>query len=552
MLKGYRFKFIRITLLIAFAVLLVLPTFGRKQMEVQLVPGDTSAVQEINKLFPEKSFKITSAGNTLTVSGYNLTAANMNEVRNMEGVSEAKILPHWIETRTLKLVKKINLGLDLQGGMNLVLKADFDKLMDTRKRANLTFTDNDKELVLVQALEKINSRIDSFGVAEPVVRRKGTDSIEIQLPGVKNPDEIKKLLKTTGRVEYRFVDNEYTSKAAEYVKTNNIDITDKTKDIKQLYQEIGTAISVPEDMEVMFLYEKSKGTDMLVPVSVMVLERLAQFEGGDIENAYVTQDEYGSWAVGFKTTIDGSVKFAAATASKNEGRLLAITIDNMIRSAPRINKQITTGSAQITGSFTNQEAQILTSVINEGALPVDLLVVEERTVGPSLGQASIDAGMKAVLIGLIMVMMFMILYYKASGIVADFCLVLNMLFMLALLALLGATLTLPGIAGFILTVGMSVDANVIIFERIKEELRAGKSVAVAVETGFKRAFWTIFDSNLTTALAAVILYQGGTGPIKGFAVILLIGIITSMFVSLNVSKFIFTIIASTKIKKLNI
>ncbi|HPY04215.1 MAG TPA: protein translocase subunit SecD, partial [Spirochaetota bacterium] len=231
---------------------------------------------------------------------------------------------------------------------------------------------------------------------------------------------------------------------------------------------------------------------------------------------------------------------------KNIGKRLAIIIDNMIKSAPTIQTQISDGRANITGNFTFDEANILTKVINEGALPVDLKIAEERTVGPSLGQDSIDAGMRALMVGACAVILFMLIYYKGSGIIANICLIMNMMILLALLSMMGFTITLPGIAGLILTIGMAVDANVIIYERIKEELRHGKTPRAAVDAGFDRAFWTIFDSNITTLLAALILSRIGSGPIKGFAVTLSVGIISSMIAALFVSKMIFHIIVNSK------
>ena len=267
----------------------------------------------------------------------------------------------------------------------------------------------------------------------------------------------------------------------------------------------------------------------------------------------MNRDDYGQIVVSFRTTAEGASKFSNATRAENKDKRLAIILDSKVRNAPRINDQISTGSGQITGGFTYEEAITLARIIKEGALPVDLQIIEERTVGPSLGQDSIESGIKAIIIGLMGVMLFMIVYYKLAGIIADVALVLNMVFMLALLSLLGFTLTLPGIAGFILTVGMAVDANVIIYERIKEEIASGKSVRMSIVYGFEKAFWTIFDANLTTLIAAFILFQFGTGPIKGFAVTLFIGVLSSMFVALYVTRFAYEVISlNKKIKKLSI
>ncbi|MCK5566416.1 MAG: protein translocase subunit SecD, partial [Actinomycetia bacterium] len=273
----------------------------------------------------------------------------------------------------------------------------------------------------------------------------------------------------------------------------------------------------------------------------------------DIKEAAVDRDEFGRIIVRFKTTAEGAAKLAKATSTENKGKRLAISLDDKVRNAPSINETIATGSGNISGGFTYEEAQTLSRIIKEGALPVSLQFIEERTVGPSLGQDSIESGVKAIIIGLIGVMIFMAIYYKLAGLIANFGLVLNMVFMMAILSLLGFTLTLPGIAAFILTVGMAVDANVIIYERIKEEIRAGKSVRMSIVSGFDKAFWTIIDANLTTIIAAFILSQFGTGPIKGFAVTLLIGVLSSMFVALYVTRFIYELISlNKKLKKLSI
>ncbi|MCL1833920.1 MAG: protein translocase subunit SecD, partial [Leptospirales bacterium] len=255
----------------------------------------------------------------------------------------------------------------------------------------------------------------------------------------------------------------------------------------------------------------------------------------------------------FKTTADGASKLAQVTDKPNYGKRLAIVLDKKVRSAPSINTTISNGSGVIQGSFSYNEALALARVIKEGALPVSLKIAEERTVGPSLGQDAIESGVKSFIIGLIVIFIFAIGYYKLAGIVADLGLMLNLVFSIAILSLLGFTLTVPGIAGMLLSIGMAIDANVIIYERIKEELKKGKSTRIAIEMGFDRAFWTIFDSNITTILAAFILYQYGTGPIKGFAVTLFVGILVSMFVALYVTRFVYELMSlNKKMTKLSI
>jgi protein-export membrane protein SecD len=256
--------------------------------------------------------------------------------------------------------------------------------------------------------------------------------------------------------------------------------------------------------------------------------------------------------VGFRLNPEGAREFARITESNVGGRL-AIVLDDVVVSAPRINSEIPSGEGVIEGGFTAETARDLALILKTGALPVKLNIAEERTVGASLGRDSIRAGIKAIIIGFIAVIIFMMIYYGLSGFVADTALIFNLIIILGVLVLFNATLTLPGLAGIILTIGMSVDANVLIFERIREELKNNKSVAKAVENGFSRAFITILDANITTVITAVVLYNFGTGPIKGFAVTLMIGILASMFTALFVSRVIFqTFLARKNVTKLSI
>ncbi len=592
MTRGMLYKLIFIISLIVFSVILILPTVGEKRMKISLHDSATEEqISFIKKRF-SKSYTIKHDKNVIIVIGSNITDAIMNEVRTFKGIKNAVILKHWAEDYVL--AKKINLGLDLQGGMHLVLRADFEKILaQTKEEKKLlikrlgllakkksknkqqikdikdalkdikenrltddgALSEQYKTEVSKQALESLRNRIDKFGVSEPSIRPRGYEAIEIQLPGVKNPQQVKDVIGKTGRVEYRFANETWTKKAMQYYtskyKTQPFPM-DKVKQ-DELLSEITKEAKLPLTVEALYLFDRKKNSKKLYPKSMMVLDKKVELAGSDIKKAYRSQNEYGQLAVGLETTPEGAAKFAKVTSKKNRGKRLAIVIDNKIRSAPSINEQIATGKAQITGNFTIREVQTLTRIIQEGALPIDLKIIEERTVGPSLGQDAIESGIRAIIIGLAGVMLFMIIYYKLAGIVADFGLVLNMVFMLALLSWLGFTLTLPGIAGFILTVGMAVDANVIIYERIKEEIAAGKSVRMSIVYGFDKAFWTIFDANLTTFIAAFILSQYGTGPIKGFAIILLIGILCSMFVALYVTRFIYEIISlNKKMKKLYI
>jgi preprotein translocase subunit SecD len=346
---------------------------------------------------------------------------------------------------------------------------------------------------VVQAIETIRNRVDQFGVAEPVIQRAGENRLMVQLPDITNMDEVKKTLGSVAKLEFRLVATQETPASQ--------------------------VISVPD---------KEGGT--------LPLEDEVLMAGDAIQRATVEiNPQNNETQVSLKLNSFGAKTFARITG-ENTGRSLAIVLDGRVQSYPRINERISEGRAQITGGFSSEEARRLAVVLNSGALPASLTFEEERTVGASLGADSIRKGILACSIGMGVVILFMAFYYKKAGLLSIFCLTSNVLFLLAGLGLLGATLTLPGLAGLALTVGMAVDANVIIFERIKEEVRSGASVASAVIHGFERAHVTILDSNITTLLTGVVLYFFGTGPIKGFAVTLCIGILTSMFVALYVSK----------------
>jgi preprotein translocase subunit SecD len=548
MTRGTLYKALFIIALIVFAVMLILPTVGEKTMVVTLKESPPeNVVQEIRSRFDQDFYSVTREDGRVLVRGRNLTDADMNEMRMIQGVDDAELQQHWAEEHLM--AKKINLGLDLQGGMHLVMRANFEKI---EEKMGKTLNEKERYEITQQALELLRNRIDKFGVSEPSIRPRGNEAIEIQLPGVRDPQAVKKTIGTTGRVEYHLVDEKLSQAAIQWLAENNEGtIPEDPEEAEKLRKQMAEGINLPEDRVLLYYYGRKGDTKQIIPENPIVLVKDVALAGSDINKAWVGQDEYGSLSVQFSLTAEGASKFAEVTSDKNRGRRLAIVIDDKVRSAPQINEQIATGQASITGDFTQEEVLTLARIIKEGALPVDLKIIEERTVGPSLGKDSIQSGLKAIMIGMGGVMIFMVLFYKLAGIISVFGLVLNMVFMLALLSWLGFTLTLPGIAGFILTVGMA--ANVIIYERIKEELKEGKSVRMSITHGFERAFWTIFDANGTTIIAALILSQFGTGPIKGFAVTLLIGVISSMFVALYITRFIYELISlNKKLKKLSI
>lgn len=405
------------------------------------------------------------------------------------------------------LGKKINLGLDLKGGIHLVLEAD------TRR---LPPSENVKEAVNT-ALEVIRNRIDQFGVAEPTIAREGEKRIVVDLPGIKDPQRAIDIIGKTALLEFKLLDEK---------------------------GDLGEALkgNVPIGDEILYNSEKK----------AYLIKEKTLLTGSAIKDARVQIGQWGQPYVAIDFNSKGAKKFAELTG-RHVGERLAIILDNVVQSAPVIKTRITGGKAVIEGNFTMQEANKLRIVLKSGALPVPFNMIQNTLIGPSLGKDSIRKGLISGIIGFIGVIVFMGVYYKKAGLIADGALLLNLLFLLAALAALKATLTLPGIAGIILTIGMSIDANVIIFERIREELRRERAPRSAVDAGYKRALITILDANMTTLITALILFQFGTGPIKGFATTLSIGILASLFTAIIVTRTIFNLIlAGRPVQKLSI
>lgn len=494
--------------------------------------------------------------------------------------SIASDLPMWWSNLLPR--DKIHLGLDLQGGMHLVLEVKAQKAAeshlervvdelkhDLRKNklrylelkrigtkgisltlmrpedkeilldmAAANFPDfevesvSDKEgrpafqLVLVpkaknhimrmavdQALETIRNRVDQFGVSEPDIRPQEDYRILVQLPGVKDPKRAIALIGKTALLEFKLVDDEHSIEEA--LKGN-----------------------IPPGEEILYqvTMDPKTGRQRKIPY---LLKKRTVLTGEYLTDARVQIDQqYNEPYVSLSFDARGARIFEQITG-ENIKKRLAIVLDNKVNSAPVIQDKISGGRAQITGRYTMDEARDLAIVLRAGALPAPVKIIEERTVGPSLGKDSIEKGFKSMLIGGLIVVVFMIIYYGFSGAIADMALFLNIFFIMGGLAFFGATLTLPGIAGIILTIGMSVDANVLIFERIREELRLGKTARASIEGGYGKALVTILDANITTLIAALVLFQFGTGPVRGFAVTLSIGIVASLFTAIFVTRIIF-------------
>lgn len=371
-----------------------------------------------------------------------------------------------------------------------------------------------RDMAVRQSEETIWNRVDELGLTEPTIQRQGGvngDHIIVELPGVENSERVKNIISKTALLEWKLV-----NAAAD--------------DTETLLAEFGGEI--PSDMEVL------EGDAEKAERAYYLLNRVAEVTGKDLRMARRSSDDYNNPVVLFTLSPDGGKRFHKTTQD-NVGRQLAIVLDKKVQSAPVIEDVIPTGSGIIRGRYTMEEADDLSLVLRAGAMPATIKYLEERTIGPSLGIDSIRKGFFAILAALIIVLVFMGFYYRLSGFNAIAALILNILILMGALAYFKASLTLPGIAGIILTIGMSVDANVLVFERIREELSQGKSIKSSINSGFTRAFRTILDANMTTIIAAIFLFQFGTGPLRGFAVTLIIGITASMFTALFVSRLIF-------------
>ena len=502
-------------------------------------------------------------------------------------------MPSWL--RELLPNKGITLGLDLQGGIHMVLEVDEDRAVEIAVDRSVTalqdliaekglviestkrtthdqitiqakdadantavkklidnfpiFVERDsagsatttiwelheaetkriKDSAINQALETIRNRIDQFGVTEPIVQRQGLKQIVVQLPGVKDPKRAKDLIKETALLEFKMLDEDIRLDLPARV------MKDKEAEVLQEF-----ASKLPEEDQILFerVVDKDTGVEFRMPY---VVKKRVMLTGDVLSDARVAIGQFNDPYVSITFDSKGGQEFERITG-ENVKKRMAVVLDSTIYSAPVIQERISGGRAQITGTFTTQEANDLAIVLRAGALPAPLKIVQDLTVGPSLGQDSIDKGVRATLIAGILVVVFMVVYYRLSGLIADFALILNLVCLMGALSALTATLTLPGIAGIVLTIGMGVDSNVLIFERIREELRGGKAARSAIDAGYDKALLTIIDSHVTTLITGVALFLFGTGPIKGFAVTLCLGIAINLFTALVGTKVIFDLL----------
>jgi protein-export membrane protein SecD len=484
---------------------------------------------------------------------------------NLVGTRTLTMLPSWVPT------PRISLGLDLQGGSHLLLEIDMNSVITDRLngvvdelrpqliKAHIGYTElavrgtqivlalrdpsqsdavadlahkvdqtleqgtsgaaaitlqfNDQELIqrqrsaIAQSIEIIRRRIDETGTKEPTIESEGEDRILVQLPGIDNPEHVKALLGRTAKLTFRMVDMDVSVQDAQHG-------------------------ALPPGDELLPADDNTKHPGQS---EFYVIKRHVLIDGQNLTDAQATFDQNNEPVVSFKFDDLGAHRFGDATTA-NVGKLFAIVLDNKVISAPVIREPILGGSGQISGNFTIQSAQDLALLLRAGALPAPLTIIEERTVGPDLGADSIRAGATASFVAIVLVAVFMVLFYGLFGIYANIALFFNLCLLLSALSILGATLTLPGIAGIALTMGMAVDANVLVNERIREEVRNGRSVMSAIDNGFSRAYATIIDANVTHLIAGAFLFELGSGPVKGFAVTLCLGIVTSLFTTTMVSR----------------
>ncbi len=464
--------------------------------------------------------------------------------------------------------RALHLGLDLVGGMHLVLEVDKTKLSKEEAR---DATD--------RALAVIQNRIDQFGVYEPIIQKVGQDRILVQLPGV-DRERAKGLIGQVALLEFRLVADEQKTQDVlkiiddYYRRVNLEDTTSKDQGtflnyiitinrtdigVEEIdYPEFSRLLEnarhiIPDEYEFLFgLPEVEQNRRVR---RLYLLKKEPELTGASISDAnpnpYQGSDPNlsNTWIVSLKLARKDATKFAAITG-RNVNKRLAIVLDNIVRFAPVIRERIPTGEAMITtGDVNPDRARDLAIILRSGALPAPVIISEERSVGPALGKDSIDKGIRAGLIGAVIIVLFMLIYYSVAGVIANIALLLNIFFILVVLASLRATLTLPGIAGMVLTIGMAVDANILIFERIREELKIGKKPRAAIEAGYKRAAITIIDANITTILTTIALYFLGTGPIRGFAITLIVGLIINVITSVYFSRYIFEWIVNQFVKE---
>ena len=534
-----KIKLFFLLFLIGFAALLLLPTFvpnlppwfkkyvyrGELKLGLDLKGGVHLVLQpDIDKAmqnqFENYVQDIKAQLNKLVSSSYEVSIDNLKAVFKFQDPKDAKVF----KDEVLKGIKEIAISKEYQQENLFIIEV-------TLSEERISYI---KENLLNQVLEVIRNRVDQFGVAEAIITKQGKDKIVVQLPGLKDPERAINIIGQTAQLEFRLVDEETMQRLDQLVnslvQTGKISFDAPIEEWRKLL-----APYLPQDSQFYFMVEKDKETGKVIK-KPMVLKKEVLLTGTYLKTAQVrinpqTNEPY----VWLQFDSRGAKIFELIT-SENVGKRLAIVLDEVVRSAPVIKEKISGGEAQITGGFSMQEASDLALVLRAGALPAPVKILQNITIGPSLGSDSIKKGLIAGVIGAAAVIVFTIFYYRMSGVVAVIALVLNIYFLLALLSAFQATLTLPGIAGIILSIGMGVDSNVLIFERIREELKAGRTTFSAIFQGYSRTFITIFDAHVTVLITSLILFIFGTGPIRGFAVTLSISILVNLFTAIFATK----------------
>jgi preprotein translocase subunit SecD len=564
-----RSRIIIFLVILLIAVMFISPTI----QWYALIPEDSkkNALSSIPQI--RRNAEILAAQDQKKIQGFAANTSEESPVKHLAaeafrviymGISEkefAAVVEKYYRDQTLYLKdfrsQTLQLGLDLQGGMYVSIKADFAAY---KKEYGTDIPDALKEERIQQSMEILNSRIDQFGVTEPQIRRQG-DRITIELPGAADPERIRRVIMGKGRLNFHLVDKPGVDAFEKYKSEHPKDFLADT-DPAELPQLKDPSV-LPKGDELIGIYEKDEyGLDKRTGFTV--IQATPVLLGEAIQNAYADVDRQtgrpivvfvlGDYTDAQGNKIDGAEQFYKVT-EQHQGEALAVVLDDKIKqhSIANISEPISGGVVSIRGDFTRAEVDDLAKVLRTGPLPVVLNIENQSEVGPSLGEDMIREGLNAIFIGFIFVVAFMLIYYKGAGIIANLALMVNLFLLVAILSATGFTLTLTSIAGIILTVGMSVDANVIIFERIKEEYHLGKSRQAAIKTGFGKAFWTILDSNVTTFIAAFILSLLSKGSVQGFAFTLAVGIFTSFLTAIFVSRLMFDFVTTVfKTTKLSI
>ncbi|WP_028840791.1 protein translocase subunit SecDF [Thermodesulfobacterium hveragerdense] len=536
-----KIKLFFLLFLIGFAALLLLPTFvpnlppwfkkyvyrGELKLGLDLKGGVHLVLQPNIDKAMQNQFEnyvqdIKAQLNKLVSSPYEVSIDNLKAVFKFQDPKDVKVF----KDEVLKGIKEIAISKEYQQGNLFIVEV-------TLSEERISYI---KENLLNQVLEVIRNRVDQFGVAEAIVTKQGKDKIVVQLPGLKDPERAINIIGQTAQLEFRLVDEETMQRldlselVNSLVQTGKISLDASIEEWRKLL-----APYLPQDSQFYFMVEKDKETGKVIK-NPIVLKKEVLLTGTYLKIAQVRVNPQTNEPYVWLQFDSRGAKIFELITSENVGKRLAIVLDEVVRSAPVIKEKISGGEAQITGGFSMQEASDLALVLRAGALPAPVKILQNITIGPSLGTDSIKKGLIAGVIGAAAVIIFTIFYYRISGIVAVIALVLNIYFLLALLSAFQATLTLPGIAGIILSIGMGVDSNVLIFERIREELKTGRTTFSAIFQGYSKTFITIFDAHVTVLITSLILFIFGTGPIRGFAVTLSISILVNLFTAIFATK----------------